>query len=528
MRLRLKSKLRLRLIITILIGKILIVLCRLAKLGGTSFPGKIAERLYPDILEKLSSGLEIIMVTGTNGKTTTSRIIEKILQENKIQYITNKSGANLVNGVITAFIEAVDLLGKTDASTALIEIDEAAFSKICNSMVPHVLVVTNFFRDQLDRYGELYGTLNLVKKTAASFSNIKLVLNADDSLCASIGEDLVNEVTYYGVNKEALAGDTDTGAGAYVDANIDTEADVAVDTDADTDADTDTDVATDNNTDNNTSTATYTDANIALNNEANNFKDAVFCLYCQSRYEYDYHIYGHLGGFKCPVCGYERPEADVSCIAVKEMGDTYTDIDMCFGEQIIGAKVNLPGLYNVYNALAAATCCYVLGFPEQNTVKALGSFESGFGRMETIAVNDKFLKLILVKNPTGFDQVLNFFIEQNDDNMQIAFVINDNAADGRDISWLWDVDFEKLQKISHKEPEFYVSGIRAEDMAVRLKYAGIDIDKITNIKDYDELVNKGLSNTKPGKCLYILPTYTAMLEFRKLLKERYKLHDFWE
>jgi len=193
-----KDKMRLR--ITILISKLMITLCRLLKLGGTSFPGKVAQHLYPGILRKLSSGLRIIMVTGTNGKTTTSRIIEKILQENKVQYIANKSGANLVNGVITAFIDAVDLSGKTDASTALIEIDEAAFSKICNFIVPHVLVVTNFFRDQLDRYGELYGTLNLVKKTATSFNNIKLVLNADDSLCASIGKDTENEVIYYGID----------------------------------------------------------------------------------------------------------------------------------------------------------------------------------------------------------------------------------------------------------------------------------------------------------------------------------------
>lgn len=484
--------LKLRLIITILISKVLIFLCRLAKLGGTSFPGKVAERLFPDILQKLSSGLKIIMVTGTNGKTTTTRIIEKILQENKVRYITNKSGANLVNGVITAFIEAVDLSGKTDADTALIEIDEAAFSKICNYLIPDVLIVTNFFRDQLDRYGELYGTLNLVKKTAASFDNIKLILNADDSLCASIGSDLKNEAIYYGIDKEALAANTDT------------------DTDTNTNADTDT------------------DANIVLDNEDYNSTDAVFCLYCQSRYEYDYHIYGHLGGFKCPSCEYARPEPDVFCTAVREMGDTYTDIDMCLDDQVISARVNLPGLYNVYNALAATACCNALGYPVENTVEALASFESGFGRMETIPAEGRFLKLILVKNPTGFDQVLNFFLEQNDDNMQIAFIINDNAADGRDISWLWDVDFEKLQKINHKSPEFYISGTRAEDMAVRLKYAGIDIDKINIIKDYNELVSKGLSKTEPGKSFYISPNYTAMLELRKLLKKRYKLHNFWE
>jgi len=503
--------LKLKLFITILIGKFLIALCRFVKLGGTSFPGKVAEKLYPGILKKLSAGLKIVMVTGTNGKTTTTRIIEKILQENKVRYITNKSGANLVNGVITTFIEAVDLSGKTDASIALIEIDEAAFSKICSSMVPHILVVTNFFRDQLDRYGELYGTLNLVKKTAALFDNIKLVLNADDSLCASIGKDLNNEVIYYGIDKESLA-QKSTESYMNENVNLKTDADINGVIDAHTDANTNTDK----------------NSKLSLNNEVCNSKDAVFCLYCQSKYEYDYHIYGHLGGFKCPNCGYIRPSADISCIAITEMKDTHTDVEMRFGDQVIKTRVNLPGLYNVYNALAAAACSEVLGLPVQNTVKALGSFESGFGRMETIAADDKFLKLILVKNPTGFDQVLSYFIDQNDDNLQIAFIINDNAADGRDISWLWDVDFEKLLRIIHRKPEFYVSGLRAEDMAVRLKYAGIDTDKIVIIKDYNELVNKGLSKTKPGKSFYILPTYTAMLELRKLLKLKYKLHDFWE
>ena len=200
---------------------------------------------------------------------------------------------------------------------------------------------------------------------------------------------------------------------------------------------------------------------------------------------------------------------------------------MSLNDKSVSAKINLPGLYNVYNALAAAACCDALELPIQNIVNALASFESGFGRMETIVAGDKFIKLILVKNPTGFDQVLSFFLEQND-NMQIAFIINDNAADGRDISWLWDVDFEKLLKINEKISIFYVSGIRAEDMAIRLKYAGIDTNKISMLKDYNKLVSVGLSKTEPGKSFYILPTYTAMLELRKSLKHKYKLHDFWK
>ena len=191
------------------------------------------------------------------------------------------------------------------------------------------------------------------------------------------------------------------------------------------------------------------------------------------------------------------------------------------------ARINLPGLYNIYNALAAVSCGHLLKLPVENTIKALDSFECGFGRMETINTAGKNIKVILVKNPTGFNQVLNYLLTE-DQNMQLAFLINDKLADGTDISWLWDVDFEKLQKTQEKLDNIYTSGIRAEDMAVRLKYAGIFTDKINIIKDYSELINTGLSRTASGQNFYILPTYTAMLEIRKVLKEKFGLKEFWK
>ncbi len=279
----------------------------------------------------------------------------------------------------------------------------------------------------------------------------------------------------------------------------------------------------------------------------------MFCIFCKAKYEYKNHIYGHLGGFSCPNCGYQRPDTKVSCTKVMELNSSYSQMKFSIGNELTGtktvmdpepqtediesnpdssnnyfeAKVNLPGLYNIYNALAAVSCGHLLGLPTDKTIKALGNFECGFGRMETIFAGSKKIKLILVKNPTGFNQVLNYLLTE-DKNMQIAFLLNDKLADGTDISWIWDVDFEKLNEVQNIIDNVYTSGIRAEDMAVRLKYAGIYTNKISIIKDYRELIDTGISKTPESHSFYILPTYTAMTEIRSILKDKYKLKEFWK
>ena len=465
----------LRLTFTIIITKLLIFILRVLKHGGTSLPGKVAHKIYPDIIKVISKDFKIIMVTGTNGKTTTTRIIGKILENNGVTYITNKSGANLVSGVITTFINSVDITGKSQASTALLEVDEAAFNVVTDYVQPDILVVTNFFRDQLDRFGEIYSTLNNVRSGIEKSPNAKLVLNADDSLCVSLAHNSKREVVYYGFAQGAC--------------------------------------------------------NSSENVENS---DAVYCLYCKNRYEYSYKVYGHLGAFSCPNCSYSRPSSQLTCLKVDDLNSSYSDIVFSLdsanddNERVsFKARINLPGLYNIYNALAAASLGHLLGFSVNSIIKAMESFECCFGRMETLMTHGKTIKIILVKNPTGFNQVLTYLLTEKQ-KAQIAFIINDKPGDGTDISWLWDVDFEKLEKIQENISVFYASGIRGEDMAVRLKYAGIYSDKITLIKDYEELLNKALEDAQEGKILYILPTYTAMLDIRKLLNKKYGLKEFWK
>jgi UDP-N-acetylmuramyl tripeptide synthase len=459
-----------RLIFAIVASKIALIFCKLINRSGTNFPGKVALKIYPDILTQLSKNYKTIVITGTNGKTTTVRVIGSILAENGIEYISNKSGANLMGGIVTTFIKASDIYGHSKINISLIEVDEGVFYKACNFMKPDILVVTNFFRDQLDRYGELHNTVKNISCGIQKLENVKLVLNADDSLCASLGRDTNKETVYYGVSQEAFQDDQEL-----------------------------------------------------INS------DATLCLYCNSRYSYNYRTYGHLGDFVCQECGYTRPTPQVSCTEIYELNNSNSIIQFSFQnandyQENVKTEVNLPGIYNIYNTLAGAACGYALGLQPCNIVKSLSNIESGFGRMETIFAEGKNIALILVKNPIGFNQVLNLL--KPEDEMQISFVINDLPGDGADVSWIWDVDFEKIQNIQNSILNIYTSGTRAEDINVRLKYSGIFNDKISIIKNYNELIETGLSRTTENGTFYIYSSYTAMLDIRKYLEKKYNLKEF--
>ena len=468
---------------------------RLIKRGGTSLPGKIALTLCPDIVEALSDRFVIYMITGTNGKTTTSRIAASMLEAGGIRFMTNKSGANLSSGITATLTGAVSLFGKPRVPSLLLETDEAAFRTLAPKLKPHTVIVTNFFRDQLDRYGELYTTLNHVREGIKGTPDTRLLLNADDSLCASLGKDVPNPVSYFGFAE-----------GAYP------QGDAAVSS------------------------------------------DAAFCLYCKTRYNYTDVTFGHLGHFQCPGCGYERPWSQVECTAVTDYdnessvaalvlkaprlkspgsgGETDSSPleskpEEANEEQALTVRLALPGLYNIYNALAGASFGQVLALDSSRIIHALENFECGFGRMEAIEVENRKLRVILVKNPTGFNQVLGYLKTQTEPCV-VALAINDNLADGTDISWLWDVDFEILAAMEEKVRLFAVSGIRAEDMALRLKYAGVSPQRIAVFRPFDSFIDRSLKAAGEQESVYLLPTYTAMLDIRSTLKERYNLKNFWQ
>jgi len=455
---------RFRVFLAVTACKLSIKILRLFGRGGTAIPGKIALRICPDLLAALAKDVNCVVVTGTNGKTTSARIIEEIFLRNGASYFANRSGANLINGVTAVFIENATLTGKPKKENAVIECDEAASKAVCKLIDPAVVLVTNVFRDQLDRYGEVSGTPNNILIGIQNSPNAVVCLNADCSLTASIAERVPNKVVFYGV-------------------------DVPI----------------------------YKDP-------VSEVSDAPHCIRCKHEYDYTYRTFAHLGGFYCPDCGYKRPDPQVSVTEILETGVSHTRVRVrVFGDDDI-VTINLPGGYNIYNAVSALTVSEAVGFPRNTAKEAISGFSCGFGRMEEFDLGGHSARIILVKNPAGCNQVLNYLSGLSEKNGFVC-CLNDNSADGKDVSWIWDANFEKLNDLDALIPEIYVSGIRAGDMAVRLKYAGINEDKLRIFSDYDALI--AAMQTQPLPVI-IMPTYTAMMDLRAKMSAVFGGKEFWE
>ena len=437
---------------------------RLLGRGGTDFPGRIALKLCPDLLGHLAKGVTCVIVTGTNGKTTTSRMIEQALTDSGISFFANKSGANLLSGVTAEFAMHASLGGKCRYPYALIEADEAAFKAISRYVRAKAVVVTNVFRDQLDRYGEVTHTLGNIRIGISNCKDAVLCINADDSLSRSLADQVDNPVVFYGV-----------------DAPI-------------------------------------------YESRVQELSDAPYCIRCKHEYVYDYVTYGHLGGYRCPNCGYCRPETDVSVTKVLSTDTESSHVVLHADGKDYDTRVNLPGGYNIYNACATMACGKALGLDGETVSRSLSAFSCGFGRMEKFEIQGTALRMILIKNPAGCNQVLNFLSGIREPSV-FAVCLNDRAQDGKDVSWIWDVDFERIAAMGDKLTEILDSGIRADDMAMRFKYAGVPVEKLRVIKDYGALVEACIAQKQP---VYIMPTYTAMLELREKISKTYGFKDFWE
>ena len=455
---------KIRVMISVLACKLSRFAIRLLGRGGTDFPGRVALKLCPNVLGHLAKNVTTVIVTGTNGKTTTSRMIEQALADSGISYFANKSGANLLSGVTAEFAMHSSMTGKCKYDYALIEADEAAFKHISRYVKVKAVVVTNVFRDQLDRYGEVTHTLDNIRLGIANCPEAVLCLNADDSLSGSLAETVDNPVVFYGVD-----------------------------------------------------TPIY-------KNRVEELSDAPYCIRCKHAYVYDYVTYGHLGGYRCPHCGNRRPDPSVSVREVVESNAERSRIVFSVDGAEYPATVNLPGGYNIYNACAAMTCGRVLGLDPVVTAGSLSEFACGFGRMEKFDIGGASLRMILIKNPAGCNQVLNFLTDITEP-FVFAACLNDRAQDGKDVSWIWDVDFERLVNMGDVLDKVLVSGVRADDMALRFRYAGLPMEKLEVIRDYGELTRACIAQDKP---VYIMPTYTAMLDLRTTISKQYGFKAFWE
>jgi UDP-N-acetylmuramyl tripeptide synthase len=433
--------------------------------GGTTLPGRVLLRLDHEAIARLGAELEggTTVVSATNGKTTTAGMIAAILAADGRHPVHNRAGSNMTWGVATALLEQ-------HGSEGLFEVDEAWLPRVVEQLEPGAIVLGNLFRDQLDRYGEMEALADEWAKTvAARAGRTALILNADDPLIADLGRDADERpregVVYFGIE----------------------------------------------------------DPSQALPELQHAF-DAKHCRRCGHPYAYERAFVGHLGHYSCPNCGAERPRPDVAATAIELHGmkGSRSTVRTPVGE--FELKLPLPGLYNVYNALAAVATGLHLGVAPERIGAALGEVRAAFGRVETIPVAGKPVSILLIKNPAGANEVLRTLRLEADGvtgiNMWIA--LNDQIADGRDVSWVWDADFELL---AGKVRRVVCAGTRAPEMALRLKYAGWPPDSIEVIPEIEASLDHAVASA-PDR-LFALPTYTALMGLRKLLADRGLAKEFW-
>lgn len=427
----------------ILFGKIISLISKLINLGhGSTWPGHIALSLNPHFIADTckNSPTKIVIIAGTNGKTTTSKLLQTILENNRKTVIRNISGANLLNGIASTLLLNAHLFGKIFADYTILEVDENILPLLLKQLTPSCIILLNLFRDQLDRYGEVNTIAAKWKDSIKNLSSTTtLILNADDPLLVTLSQNTHAKSLFFGLDKATITLQKTTHA-----------------------------------------------------------SDSIYCTNCGAKLMYKKIFYSHLGIWECPKCKEKRPVPSLTSSQLYP----------------------LAGIYNRYNTLAAVLTAQKLGIPNEKIYDSLLLFEPAFGRQEIIEYEGKQVRLFLSKNPTSFNESLRTITELGA--KTILFVLNDRVPDGRDVSWIWDIDFEDYLK---KNMNVTVSGDRVYDMALRITYSFQISNFKSNLIGFKFQIEENLQNavmtaiqkTAQSEILYILPTYSAMLEVRKIL-----------
>ncbi len=422
----------------ILVGKLLSFVSRRLNIGsGSTWPGHIALSINPSFIKDLlkKSDLTIVLIAGTNGKTTTSKLIRTILEANGKTVIQNESGANLINGIASSLLLHSSIRMTLSYDYAIFEIDENSFPIVLRQFAPDAVILLNLFRDQLDRYGEVNTISTRWHKAVQTLpKNTTLIANADDPQIAHIALNSSTKTIFFGLDDKTLSRANKQHA-----------------------------------------------------------SDSTFCPNCGAKLDYSERYFSHLGNWKCSQCKLKRPDITVAKIAYYP----------------------ISGIYNKYNIHAAVAFAKAINLDEKQILLALQTFTPAFGRQEKLEIEEKTVQVFLSKNPTSFNESLRTSMELSP--KTLLFVLNDRIPDGRDVSWIWDIDFEELLD---KDTHIVVSGDRVYDMALRLKYADVEKERVTLFESLEEAVTAGLNLTGKEEKLCILPTYSAMLEVRKILTGR--------
>ncbi|WP_457775233.1 lipid II isoglutaminyl synthase subunit MurT [Streptococcus uberis] len=416
---------------------------------GSTYPGKLALQFDKNILDTLAKDYEIVVVTGTNGKTLTTALTVGILKEAYGQVLTNPSGANMITGIVSSFLTAKK--GKSGKKIAVLEIDEASLPRITQYIKPSLFVFTNIFRDQMDRYGEIYTTYQLIIDGAKNAPEATILANGDSPIFAS--KELVNPVKYYGFNTE----DHEPQLAHY-------------------------------NT------------------------EGILCPKCQAILQYRLNTYANLGHYICLNCDFKRPKLDYQLTALTKTSNVSSAF-VIDGQEY---SINVGGLYNIYNALAAVSVAEFFGLSPEQIKAGFEKSRAVFGRQETFSIGDKSCTLVLIKNPVGASQALEM-IKLADYPFSLSVLLNANYADGIDTSWIWDANFELIQEMDITE--INAGGVRHSEIARRLRVSGYDSSKISEKESLEEVMQA--IEKQDSKHAYILATYTAMLAFRELLASRH-------
>lgn len=429
--------------------------------GGTTIPGKLLWKLDPGAIDRLAARLPLgsLLISATNGKTTTSAMVASILG-GRTRLAHNRAGANLVSGVASA------LLAARDAELGLFEVDEAALPEIARRLRPRAVCLGNLFRDQLDRYGELEHVAERWREAVRALDEDSwLVVNGDDPQVGDLARERERSVVF-GLDDPRRARPT-------------------------------------------------------LQHAA----DSKYCIVCGTPYEFAAAYVGHLGDYHCPKCGHGRRRLDVAARNIELAGLEGVSFDLSTPQGDGRVDLRLPGLYNVYNAVAAAALAQVVGARLDEIRTGLERFSPAFGRFERIPVGDRTVLVLLIKNPAGANEVVRTLVDASAPHL-VLVALNDRIADGQDVSWIWDVDFEPL--LDGGLERIVASGDRAAELALRFRYGGFPSDEIEVVPDLAEALDRGLEQTPPGGELVVLPTYTAMLALRQIVSERGFVRPYWE
>ena len=427
--------------------------------GGTTLPGKLLWKLDPGAVDALAARLPlgVALVSATNGKTTTTAMAARILGgEHRLAW--NQAGANLLSGIASALVSA------RKAELGLLEVDEGALFEAAARMRPRAVALSNLFRDQLDRYGELELVAEGWRKAVDGLPDATtLVVNADDPVVSSLADERTHALRF-GLDDPRHA-----------------------------------------------------------RPELQHAADSKYCIRCGTPYEYAAAYVGHLGDYRCPACEHARPPLDVAARSIELRGLVSSRFRLEAPAGAVDIELALPGLYNVYNATAAASLAIALGASLIDVRAGLEAFSAAFGRFERIPTGKKTVVVLLIKNPAGANEVLRTL--ETGVPPVLILALNDAIADGQDVSWIWDVDFEPL--LEHVG-RVVASGDRAAELGLRLLYGGLPRDRLEVEPSLERALDRGLQLVDAGTELVVLPTYTAMLALREILSARGLVRPYWE